>query len=64
MVTIDDDFIEEYKKALPDIQKVYGPDYNPLKIMNGEPQGADPGDPWGMLAVLKLRRRLGLPVDI
>jgi hypothetical protein len=58
-----DDFIEKYRKALPEIQKVYGPNYNPLKICeNGEPQGAVPGDEWGIEAVLKLRHKLGLKV--
>ena len=55
----EDNFIEEYRRALPDIQTVYGPNYNPLRIReNGELEGADPGDPWGILATLRLRRRL------
>ena len=58
-----DAFIERYRNALPELQKIYGPNYNPLKLrVNGEPQGAFPGDEWGIEAVLKLRRKLGLKV--
>lgn len=53
----EDKFIEGYKKALLDIQKVYGSEYNPLRIgKNGEPEGAIPGDEEGIFAVLRLRR--------
>ena len=58
----ENELIEEYRKVLPLLQEVYGPHYNPLKIVNGEPQGAHPGDLEGISAVVRLRQKMGLPV--